>query len=208
MTYPSHAHTQSQRKNTLPESPIPKRFQKSHFSRPYLHLKKWQDLCQSHVRWGTIQSEDEGRTLTREHTGHSQKRQHCQWPIHMALEARTRGQLYVKEISQEQGMEVMNTHLLGICGSCVMGKMDEKPFQNQTDWDSQIFGTIHADLMGPMTLEAWWSHAKFSLVVHDECSSSRFVFNLTHKDHTVKVLIDLDKVIENKFQKQAHLKDG
>ena len=44
-------------------------------------------------------------------------------------------------------------------------------------------------------------HAKFSLVVHDECSSFGFVFNL---DHTVNVFIDLDKVIENKFQKWVH----
>src|SRR5882672_2729442 len=58
--------------------------------------------------------------------------------------------------------------------------------------------------MGPMAPEARWSHAKFSLVVHDECSSFGFVFNLTHKDHTVKALIDLDKAIENKFQKRIH----
>src|SRR5882724_3717839 len=58
--------------------------------------------------------------------------------------------------------------------------------------------------MGPMTLEAQWLHAKFSLVVHDKCSSFGFVFNLTHKDHTVKVLIDLDKAIENKFWKWVH----
>jgi len=103
-----------------------------------------------------------------------------------------------------KGMEITNTHLPGICGSCVMGKMDEKPFQNRTDRDSRNFGTIHADLMGPMAPEARWSHAKFSLVVHDECSSFGFVFNLTHKDHTVKVLIDLDKAIENKFRKRVH----
>jgi len=58
--------------------------------------------------------------------------------------------------------------------------------------------------MGLMAPEARWSHAKFSLVVHDECSSFGFVFNLTHKDHTVKALIDLDKAIENKFQKRIH----
>jgi len=58
--------------------------------------------------------------------------------------------------------------------------------------------------MGSMTPEARWSHANFSLVVHDECSSFRFVFNLTHKDHTVKVLINLDKAIENKFRKWVH----
>ena len=32
--------------------------------------------------------------------------------------------------SSVKGMEFTNTHLSGICGSCVMGKMDEKPFQN------------------------------------------------------------------------------
>ena len=32
--------------------------------------------------------------------------------------------------SSVKGMEVTNTHLPGICGNCIMGKMDEKPFQN------------------------------------------------------------------------------
>ena len=51
-------------------------------------------------------------------------------------------------------------------------------------------------------------HAKFSLVVHDECSSFGFVFNLTHKDHTVKVFIDLDKVREQIPEVDTHLEDG
>jgi len=55
-----------------------------------------------------------------------------------------------------------------------------------------------------MIPEALWSHAKFSLVIHDNCLSFGFVFNLTHKDHTAKIIIDLDKVIENKFQKWVH----
>ena len=55
--------------------------------------------------------------------------------------------------------------------------------------------------MVPMTPEAQWSHAKFSLVIHNDCSNFGFMFNLTHKDHTGKIIIDLDKAIENKFQK-------
>jgi len=39
--------------------------------------------------------------------------------------------------------------------------MDEKPFENREDQDSQLFGTLHADLIGPMNPEARWSHAKF-----------------------------------------------
>jgi len=41
-----------------------------------------------------------------------------------------------------KGMEIMNTHLAGICEDCVMGKMDEKPFENQTEHDSLLFGTL------------------------------------------------------------------
>src|SRR5882724_10423900 len=70
--------------------------------------------------------------------------------------------------------------------------------------DSQVFGTLHADLMGPMTPEAIWSHARFSLLIHDDSSSFRFTFNLTHKNQMAKIIIRLDKVIENKFQKWVH----
>ena len=82
--------------------------------------------------------------------------------------------------------------------------MDKKLFKIQTEQDSWVFGTLHANLMGPMTLEAQWSHAKFSLVIHDDCSNFGFVFNLTHKDHTWKIIINLDKVIEKNLQKRVH----
>jgi len=103
-----------------------------------------------------------------------------------------------------KGMNVMKSHLTGICRNCVLGKMDERPFEIQTKCDSQVFGTLHANLMGPITPEARWSHAKFSLLIHDDSLIFRFTFNLTHKDQTAKVIIGLDKVIENKFQKWVH----
>jgi len=103
-----------------------------------------------------------------------------------------------------KGMDITSSHLTGICRSCIMGKIDEKPFENRVERDSQTFGTPLADLIGPMISEARWSHAKFNLVIHDDCLNFGYVFNLTQKDHTAKIIIDLDKVIENKFQKWVH----
>ena len=85
---------------------------------------------------------------------------------------------------------------------------DERPFETRSEHDSQIFGTLHANLIGPMTPEAHWSHTKYSLILHDECSSFGFAFNLTHKI-TLRTIIELDTAIETKFQKQVHtLKTG
>jgi len=106
--------------------------------------------------------------------------------------------------SSVKDMEITNTQLVGTCTSCILGKMDEKLFEARSDRDSQVFRTLHADLIGLMTLEARWSRVKFSLIVHDDCSSFGFAFNLTHKDQTAKTLIELDKAIENKFQKRIH----
>jgi len=72
----------------------------------------------------------------------------------------------------------MNSHLEEICEDCIMGQMDEKPFSIQNECDSQIFRTLHADLMGPMTPEARWTHAKFSLIINDDCSGFGFIFNI------------------------------
>src|SRR5882724_13631085 len=55
-----------------------------------------------------------------------------------------------------------------------------------------------------MTPEARWSHGKFSLIMHNDCSSFGFTFNLSHKDQTARIIIYLDKAIENKFQKRIH----
>ena len=99
------------------------------------------------------------------------------------------------------GLDVMNAKLNGICKDCILGKMDEKPFEGRKDRDSLLFSMLHADLMGPMNPEARWLHARFCLVINDDCSSFSFVSNLKHKDDMVKAIIDLDKTIETKFQK-------
>jgi len=39
-----------------------------------------------------------------------------------------------------KGMEITNEQLTGICEDCVMAKMDEKPYENCTKCDSQLFG--------------------------------------------------------------------
>jgi len=64
------------------------------------------------------------------------------------------------------GLEVTNTQLNGICEYCILGKMDEKPFEGRKDRDPLILGTLHVDLMGPMNPEAKWSHTRFSLVIN------------------------------------------
>ena len=101
-------------------------------------------------------------------------------------------------------MDVTDTHLSGTCEDCILGKMDEKPFENRQQWDSHLFGTLHADLIGPMNPEVRWTHAKFCLVVNNDCSGFGFAFNLKHKDEVAKILINLDSTIETKFQKRVH----
>ena len=48
------------------------------------------------------------------------------------------------------GLEVTNTQPNGICKYRILGKMDEKPFKGRKVRDHLLFGTLHADLMGPM----------------------------------------------------------
>src|SRR5882724_10343738 len=79
-----------------------------------------------------------------------------------------------------KGMDVTDTHLDGICEECILSKI------------------------GPMNPEARWSHAKFSLVINDDCSGFGFMFNLKHKDEAAKSIMDLDKAIEAKFHKRTH----
>jgi len=55
-----------------------------------------------------------------------------------------------------------------------------------------------------MNPEAQWSHAKFSLVINDDCSIFGFMFNLKHKDEAAKSIMDLDTAIEAKFHKRTH----
>ena len=82
--------------------------------------------------------------------------------------------------------------------------MDEKPFPNKETRDSCLFGILHADLIGPMTPEARWSHTRFCLAINDDHSGFSFTFDHRHKNDMVEAIIDLEKSIETKFQKHVH----
>ena len=56
--------------------------------------------------------------------------------------------------SSVKGMDVTSTQLTGICGDCIIGKMDERPFEDRAEHDSQLFRTLHTDLIGLMNPEA------------------------------------------------------
>jgi len=43
--------------------------------------------------------------------------------------------------STVKGIDIMSTQLNGICEDCIIGKMDETPFNVRNDWDSQIFAS-------------------------------------------------------------------
>ena len=117
------------------------------------------------------------------------------------------GDTIVKKLNTSgvvKGMVVTNLELKGFCEDCVVGKMDEKPFVAREDRDTRLFRTLHTDLIGSMNPEARWSHAKYCLVVNDDCSGFGFTFNLRQKSDTIKSIIELDKSIETKFQKRVH----
>ena len=117
------------------------------------------------------------------------------------------GDTMLKKLVESQvvkGMDITDTHPGGICEDCILGKMDEKLFESRKERDSRLFGTLHADLIGPMNPKARWTHARFCLIISDDCSGFGFAFNLKHKDEVAKAIIDLDKAIETKFQKRVH----
>jgi len=48
------------------------------------------------------------------------------------------GNLMLKRLVRStsvKGMDVMNSHLTGICRNCITGKMDEKPFESRMECD-------------------------------------------------------------------------
>ncbi len=54
------------------------------------------------------------------------------------------GDTMLKKLVESQvvkGMDITDTHLGGICKDCILGKMDEKPFESRKEHDSCLFGT-------------------------------------------------------------------
>ena len=52
------------------------------------------------------------------------------------------GDMMLKKLATSgiiKGIEVTNMQLTGICEDCIVAKMDEKPFKNQTECDTRTF---------------------------------------------------------------------
>ena len=101
-------------------------------------------------------------------------------------------------------MTVTDTTLSGMCEGRMLGKMDERNIYQQ--------GGMRHTTVRNLACRLNWTNKPRSqvgpckiLTVNDECSEVGFTFYLQHKGETVKALIDLDKTIENKFQKRVHI---
>jgi len=81
----------------------------------------------------------------------------------------TLGKPLLKEIARSssvKGTEVMNTQLPGICGSCILGQMDEKPLKLSQGNNSQVLELYMPTSYRTMNC-GQWSHTKFSLIIHN-----------------------------------------
>ena len=86
-----------------------------------------------------------------------------------------------------KGMMVTDMTPSGMCEDCILGKMDEKTFSSREEQDTQLFETLHADLIKPINPKVRWTHARFCLTVDDDCSGFRFTFHLWYKERLLKL---------------------
>ena len=206
-SHPSHACTWSRWKDFVSKGVRPERLQESHHRRSHPNQEERSSPYRSVIGRRFIWSQNRNHTFPREYLECSQKRYISHRLSNLALTTRTPGRHNPQKTSQFKVSEGHGHHRYASVRNLQRlhsGEDDEKPFENQQKWDSHPFGTLHANLIGPMNPEARWTHARFCLVVNDDCSGFRFSFNLKHKDEVVKILIDLDNAIETKFQQRVH----
>jgi len=153
---------------TIPQSPRSKRIWVPHIQRMESHRRSRDHMPEATLGGKTIQSQDEDHTSEQKHLVSAIKREFNSDDLstwhrqlgHLGDSSHLKKLVGSKIISASK-WQTLNSMVFANIAS--YGKMDEKPFEEEKNRDFLTFyGTLHADLYGPMNPESRWTHTRFS----------------------------------------------
>ena len=93
------------------------------------------------------------------------------------------GVKHVKKLRTDGLLESLDFESFDTCRPCLMGKMTETPFSGMMERASDLLEIIHADVCGPMSVEARGGY-RYVLMFIDDLSRYGYVYLMKHKSET------------------------
>ena len=90
---------------------------------------------------------------------------------------------------------------LDTCEPCLFGKMTKTPFFETMEWASDLLEIIHADVCGPIHVDARGGYHYF-LTFTDELSRYGYIYLMKHKSKMFEKFKQFQSEVENHHNKK------
>ena len=87
------------------------------------------------------------------------------------------------------------------CVPCLMGKMTKTPFSGIMEQATNLLEIIHADVCGPMSVEARGGY-RYVLIFMDDLSGYVHIYLMKHKSETFEKFKEFQSEVENQRDKK------
>jgi hypothetical protein len=84
------------------------------------------------------------------------------------------------------------------CEPCLLGKMTRTPFTGTVERASDLLGTIHTDVCGPMSV-ATCNGYRYFVTFTDDLSRYGYIYLINHKSETFEKFKEFQKEFENQL---------
>ena len=101
----------------------------------------------------------------------------------------------MKNLHADGVLESLDFESLDTCKPCLIGKMTKTPFSGTMERASDLLEIIHADVCGPMSVDACGGYRYF-LTFTNELSRYGYIYLMKHKSETFEKFKQFQSEVE------------
>ena len=112
----------------------------------------------------------------------------------------------MKKLHSDGLLESLDFESLDMCEPCLLGKMTKTTFSGVMERASDLFGIIHTDVCGPMSVSTRNGYRYF-VTFTDDLSRYGYIYLMKHKSETFEKFKEFQSEVENQLNKRIkHLR--
>ena len=102
----------------------------------------------------------------------------------------------MKKLHADGLLESLDYESFDTCEPCLMGKMTKTTFSGTMGWTNDLLEIIHADVYGPMSVDARGGY-RYSLTFRDDLNRYGYIYLMKHKSETFEKFKEFQSEVEN-----------
>ena len=110
----------------------------------------------------------------------------------------------MKKLHSDGLLQSLGYESFDACEPCLLGKMTKTPFSGTMERDSDLLEIIHADVCGPMSVNAR-GRCHYFLTFIDDLSRYGYIYLMKHKSETFQKFKEFQSEVENHRNKKINV---